>query len=352
MIIWVVLVAIWFNLIYGALIPITPELNREMAGVAFSAFALIKVFFVIPAGWVSDRIGHYRGLALAIVFQALAVGLILEFPEQVWAARAAEGLALAFGIMSALALCRLYSKNQDEFGKAVGLLMGVGSAGFLIGPFFGYLLPTGTALRGLLAVTIVLLIVHILLRGRHRAETRAALEVPGGTSAGFPMVLVAALGIAKALGVGIEPVLGWWSTQDIGLTKMVAGVTFVVAALGFMAGNLLSRPRLIVSGFAGLFLLEASLHGNPWMWWPALALIGLFSGTALSLLLRELGWSETKNIGVHNSKWMILSDLPMAVAPVLLWEVRSPAQWGLRFACLTVLVAAVVFVVLRRLKNR
>ena len=341
---WIVLCTVWFNFVLGALIPITPKLNEEMAGVAFSAFVFVKILVFIPAGWISDRLGHFAGFFIGLVSQAATMWLIIKAPDYVWAARSAEGISLAFGTVSGLALMRSYATSKEEFGKFVAMMMGIGSSGVLLGPFFGYNVSVEQGLTILFIGSVVMICVHWLLYRLHlRALVATQLTESSGDNTIAWAVLIA-FALVKGLGVGTEPLLGWWASKELNLPDAWAGFTFVAAAAGFMMACWKPKWMRAWAGVPGVLMLEAALAGQHIYWWPGLVCLGLFSGTLINLSLARLGWSKFENIGVQNSKFLLLSDLPMMVLPGILWELREPQQIMLRLPLLMILlVAALLF---------
>lgn len=294
-----------------------------MAGLAFSSFVFIKILVFIPAGWLGDKIGHYTTFFLGLFSQVLTMWLIIHMPNYVWAARSAEGLSLAFGTISALALLRAYAKSKADFGKSVAMMMGIGSSGVLLGPFFGYTASTETALYTLLYGSVILCLIHWLLFKAHKNSLNflnLGSDEEGGS---ISWAILAAFALVKGMGVGTEPLLGWWATESIGLSGMTAGFTFVAAALGFIVASW--KPKWIRGclGIVGIIFLEIALTGHTFWWWPGLFCLGLFSGTIINLSLAKLGWNNLENAGLQNSKFLLMSDIPMMIMPGLLWEMRS-----------------------------
>ncbi len=350
MIYWIVLCNVWINFVLGALIPITPKLNESMAGIAFSAFALMKVIIFVPSGYISDRIGHFTGFSIALIAQVLTLGLILHYPEFVWAARVCEGITLAFGTVAALSLFRIYSKDEKEFSKSISLLLGIGSTGFLIGPFFGYNINIDLALKILFAISIAFSLVHwIFYRIHLQSVLNFVSEKKAPQRASFLLILGFAL--VKGLGVGTEPLFGWWATENIGLSPLFAGFTFVCGAIGFMLGNLKPKLPMAYLGFFGILFLEISLNGVHWLWWPAMALLGLFSGIAINICLSKLGWDKPENIGFNNSQWLAVSDIPMMMTPALMWQVRESTDTFIRFTILSGVMLIALELIRRNSKN-
>ncbi len=321
-----------FNFLYGVLLPLVPHLNSENAGWAFTAFLLFKLLWFIPAGYVSDRVGHGTALTLTLLLQSLALVVIALFPNYPWFGRALEGMALAQGTLSTFALLRLLTPDAAAFRAAVSKLLGLGGLGTIAGPAVGYLLlPYGPerVILGLAALTLGFLVLHLCYRRQAPATTLAfAVEKKKG-------MLWFALGLtaAKALAIGWEPNLAWWAQASIGLSSAVAGLSFLVLGLAFVAGSLRPHAWLTPLAFLGFLGLEYALEGAVWAWWPALALVGFWYGIYVTIAVSRLGWNDPEKIGRHNSLWMLGTDLPMTFVPAILWGWRGQdavtARWAL-----------------------
>ncbi|MGZ3712537.1 MAG: MFS transporter, partial [Bdellovibrionota bacterium] len=133
-----------FNFTYGVLLPIVPHLNEDIAGWAFTAFLLCKLLWLLPAGFVNDRVGSGRALTLALVIQCLALTAVALLPHYPWIGRSLEGVALAQGTLSTFGFLRLLAPEAAAFRASVAKLLGIGGLGMILGPFIGYsLLPLG-----------------------------------------------------------------------------------------------------------------------------------------------------------------------------------------------------------------
>ncbi len=351
--VWIVFLSVFFNFCYGILIPVIPRLELQNAGLAFSSFALIKIFVLLPMGLLSDRIGHKNGLTISLVFQALGLGLLLGLPSHSWIGRAFEGLSLALGQVSALSLARFICKDLTDFKKFIGYLLGIGSSGYLFGPLAGYLLiKNSVELPIQIAVlsTMIILIVQIFwaknlklhLIDATQDETPSTHEISQQSRPTRVIWAFAfALGAAKALGMGLEPLIGWWSTEIHHFLPLLSGATFVLLGVLFGIGNFLSRPIWVVLGIPALVLLEQSLSSGEFasiFWWSAMATMGFWSGSLISLCVAQLGWNDPTKIGRSNSLWITFTDIPMAVLPALIWEFREPSAVVSRFALTSSLV--------------
>jgi MFS family permease len=329
----------YFNFCMGALIPIVPRLSPETAGWAFTAFSLFKVVCLLPSGKISDRLGHGRAMALAICLQVCALLTIAAVPEAPWAGRILEGAALAQGTISTLALLRMASESIEDFAKRTRTLLGVGSTGFLFGPLAGYIaigstsispsrLLVGLAAIGAIAIVVQLRIAH---RFQEREATAAATHTPSGADF-FSLGL--ALAMAKVVGVGWQPLLGWWANHEMGLSPARAGASFVAIGIAFGVGATQLRrvpfaatSVMVVVGFA---LLEYSVTHASAHWWIAIVLVGAWFGDFLTRTMALLGWNDPTKLGVTNARWLALTDLPMALTPAIVWPLRSAPDWSFR----------------------
>ena len=332
MLYWIVFLSTLFNFTYGILLPVIPRLGLEAAGVAFSSFTLIKILCIIPCGLVADRIGHWKGLSLALLLQVSGLLIIWQMPEYVWLGRGFEGLALAMAQVAAISLCRVTEKTKEAFARAISLIMGVGSIGYILGPMTGFfLIEKGVFYPVVVAagITFVVLILHLTLQ--------KVLGVPSVTEAAKDeesehffwrdkIWFMVALGCGKALSVGMEPLFAWWTTEVFHLAPVWSGFSFVIMAVAFGVGNFFPRVWLASVSMVCVVFLEMSLAGQGAMWWPALFAIGYWAGTIMTLSVSELGWNKPETIGRANSIWLVLTDMPMAFTPVLIWELRNPAD--------------------------
>jgi len=294
---------------------------------------------LLPSGKISDRLGHGRAMALAITLQVSALLTIAAVPEAPWLGRILEGAALAQGTISTLALLRMASATIDEFAKRTRLLLGVGSTGFLFGPLAGYVaigsstfspsrLLVALAGAGAIAIVVQLRIAH---RFHEHEATAAATHAPSGADF-FSLGL--ALAMAKVLGVGWQPLLGWWANHEMGLSPARAGASFVAIGIAFGVGATQLRrvpfavtSIMVVVGFA---LLEyAVTHASP-VWWIAIVLVGAWFGDFITRAMALLGWNDPTKLGATNARWLALTDLPMALTPAVVWPLRSASDWSFR----------------------
>lgn len=315
-----------FNFTYGVLLPIVPHLNEDVAGWAFTSFLLFKLLWLIPAGHLNDRLGSRASLLLALLIQIAALAAIALLPHQPWLGRALEGVALAQGTLSTFGVLRELSHDPRFFQSAVAKLLSIGGLGMIIGPYAGYaLLPLGPlrAIFALVGLTALFTAAQAIVGRRPPGDRIAA---PGSLPLTEPTPVfwfIAGLTAAKALAVGWEPNLAWWAQSELHFPATIAGLSFLVLGASFVVGSLRPHPAATLLSLAGFLFLEWSLAGTTWAWWPALAALGFWYGTYVTLAVGKLGWNAPEKIGRHNSVWMLVTDLPMAFVPAVLWEWRA-----------------------------
>lgn len=326
---WIVLLSFAFNFSYGVLLPIVPALNESGAGWAFTLFALFKVLCLAPAGLVSDKLGHARALALALAIQVAALVCITFWQQAPWIGRIFEGIALALGTVSAISFLRIVCPTPDAFTKAITRVLGAGGLASILGPLFGFwLLPLGATvpLVILIALNSALFLAHFLVA---RSPVQPAHETTETNTAAAPVAAIAAIVIglaaAKALAVGWEPNLAWWANHDMQLGATASGLTFIVMGLGFTIGALKPLRHFLWLGLAGFALLELAIRGHHPLWWAASPVLGYWYGAYVTLAIARLGWNKPGTIGRFNSGWMLVTDFPMALVPVVVWEWRAPS---------------------------
>lgn len=312
-----------FNFIYGVLLPIVPHLNEDVAGWAFTAFLLFKLIWFIPAGILSDKIGHKNALTFTLLLQTVALVLIAYFPHYPWLGRSLEGMALAQGTLSTFAFLRELTPSHHAFRGAVSKLLGLGGLGMIAGPTIGYqLIPYGpvNAILALSALSFLFLLIQLFfIKSTGKKIAEIAEQKQTGNFFWFAIGLTA----AKALGVGWEPNLAWWAQSKMHFSAQIAGISFFILGISFVIGSLKPKTKLIPLVFLGFAGLEFSLTGSTWAWWPSLALVGLWYGIYVTVAVGRLGWDNPDKIGRHNSFWMLGTDLPMTFVPAILWVWRE-----------------------------
>ncbi|MEK7354960.1 MAG: MFS transporter [Bdellovibrionota bacterium] len=330
--IWPTFLALMFNFTYGFLLPLIPRFGVESAGVAFSMFALVKLALTVPSGHLTDRLGAWRATGFALVVQALALGSIAFIPSQAWIGRGLQGFALALGQVAVISLCRTSSTNLVEFERLVARVIGIGSLGYVAGPALGFALAKASpqnAVFGAAVFTTLIAGIHFLV-GAVKKPARESESAPSHATAPVSwqvaLTFMIALGCTKALIVGMEPVFAWWASDVFEFPPLVAGLTFVVLSVAFAVATWKPHLRTALACASGLVLIEISLRGMTNLWWLGIGAMGYWAGVSVTTSVAKLGWNKPETIGRTNSRWLLITDFPMSVMPVVAWSFREPSD--------------------------
>src|SRR5215469_4324026 len=239
--------------------------SLEIIGAMASAYLIANFAAQYPTGWLADRWGRRRMMAVGLVAQALlAVAYIFVVDPLLFVVlRCAEGLAAASVLPSARALIA-DAVPDEQRGRAYGFFGACFNFGFLLGPAIGGLLAStnyasafwGAALCRVAALVIVLLFVpgsqaHTYLataRGRSGATPRGAL---------FRLPLVGAyiLAFGDYLYLGFDlALMPLWMHDHLGASVAVIGLAYVawafpgviMAPIGGRIADRSRRSRLIL----------------------------------------------------------------------------------------------------------
>ncbi|MCX7750233.1 MAG: MFS transporter [Candidatus Bipolaricaulota bacterium] len=331
-------------------------------GVAESTASVLKVF----SGWISDRLGRRKGLAVAgYALSAAAKPLLLlagswgAVAGARWADRVGKGIRTA--PRDALVAD---SVDPGRRGLAFGLHRAADTAGALLG-VLGALAAvwvvqggrgtlTAGAFRTVVLVSVVpaVLAVLVLALGARevrpgRAEARPPIRFRslGRPFLGFLLIVgLFELGNsadaflvlrAQSLGVGVLGILG-----------MLAAFNLVYALVSTPAGSLSDRiPRraVIVGGwllYAAIYL-GLGLAGAVWNMWVLYLAYGAYYGAAYGTakaLVADLVPAELRGTAYGSYSLVVGAlDLPASVIAGFLWESfgpRAPFFFGAALALL------------------
>lgn len=308
-------------------------MNMETAGWAFTLYYVFKVIWYLPAGRVSDGLGHYNALLLALVFQAVAVIILWLRPDWAMLARTLEGIALAQSTISSLSALRMRHEHLEIFSLSVNRLMLAGSIGFLLGPVFGFLTYqtySDFLLFTLLAITFAGFVVVIKMRRPNKLATldKNSFEVEIKPN-GFWRLIVG-MAAVKCVLIGWQLNMVFWTTELFGTGSVWSGISFIILGVLFAVGSIKPSGLDIFAGMIGMIVLEIALVNYPSLWWLSLILLGYWFGSYLSYTTGRLGWNRPEKTGSQNSFWLALTDLPSAFVPVIMWQWRQPEHVSYR----------------------
>ncbi len=355
MTIWVCALNLFMNFCYGSMVVLMPQLNLEAAGLSYSAFFFFRALWYFVAGSFDRRLGSWHGITFSLVLQALALFFIFHFPEWPWIGRILEGVALAQGTVSSLTFLRERAASPKDFSTAIGLVIGLGSLGFVLGPvtaffldkawlsLFGEGLSWTARLLGLSWGGCALFFDRPRPTRTNSTQNDPALA-PVDQAFWWPILSVAAI---KSVVLGFELNLAWWAGHFLGLSPLMSGASFVALSLCFAGGALLVHlfPPLSMAlvGPIGYVLLEYSLMQKGFYWWAGLVAIGFWYGYSISLFYGKLGWQDSDQMGRQNALWLFLTDAPIALLPVFIWPTRDILYSPLRIEITATLLLLSVF---------
>lgn len=299
------------------IIPLIPIYAKQIGatgvviGFSVAAYWISRIFMEIPSGFVSQRFGYYRsmavGLGLNVVGTALSAYAVN--PIQFVLARALMGIGapLFFAVATTFVL-NLF--DAERRGGAMGIFQGIEFAGTIVGSTFsGYVVSvfdfrvSFLFSAGLILLALILVVVPPHIRSESVRMTassslslsamrevfwnRSLLIVSSATFAEFIMstgVLMTVFPLYASEGLGI-------SLTSIGLLMGSRSVGFVVAmfSMGAISDRVGRKPVLLfgvgatavliavlnfISSFVGLvaaFFLLGITTGAIWIVCPVLA---------------------------------------------------------------------------------
>lgn len=188
----VVLVIFMDMMIYGLLIPVFPGyaprlgVDESVIGVVFGVYAVMLLFFSIPMGLLSDRVGRRPLIVAGMLLLALATALFgfSTTVTHLFVARMVQGVSAAATWSAGLALLA-DTCEPSRLGERMGFALSAVSLGTVLGPVVGgllfeYLGYTATFLIPAVLVAVVGLAVlavpvQTVKPGRSRMVPRGSL---------------------------------------------------------------------------------------------------------------------------------------------------------------------------------
>jgi MFS family permease len=354
--------------------PLLPDIRADFgvsfatAGIIVGAFGLARLLIDLPAGIVSDRIGHRRISlgSLVLLLASCLVGLNASSVGLLILARVGSGLAV--GILATVILSSLSATaTPTNRGKVMSLFHVANNVGIAAYPLVGGLVGALIGWRATFAVTFgltvlaaaillpVLLRIHPrsgtvprasagdarVLHGRERAVAIAATNAGvvanminrhGFRNTILPLYAATSLGLG---GISIATAIALMSITGL-----------LVATPGGMLGDRIGRRRIITAGLAAIaagdlvFLLTHDLV----TFLLAAALIGFgdFFSSSQTALLSEIVPADlrTRVLGTYRFS----ADLGAFVGPVVLAAVMdlTNAQTAIVVAAAMLLFASLV----------
>jgi MFS family permease len=354
--------------------PLLPDIRADFgvsiatAGIIVGAFGLARLLIDLPAGIVSDRIGHRRISvgALVLLLASCVVGLNASSVGLLILARVGSGFAV--GILATVILSSLSATaTPTNRGKVMSLFHVANNVGIAAYPLVGGVVGALIGWRATFAVTFgltvlaaaillpVLLRIHPrtgtaprasagdarVLHGRDRAVAIAATNAGvvanminrhGFRNTILPLYAATSLGLG---GISIATAIALMSITGL-----------LVATPGGMLGDRIGRRRVITAGLLAIAVgdLVFLLTGDLVTFLLAAALIGFgdFFSSSQTALLSEVVPADlrTRVLGTYRFS----ADLGAFVGPVVLAAVMdlANAQTAIVVAAAMLLVASLI----------
>lgn len=356
------------------LTPLLPDIRKDFgvsiatAGVIVGAFGFARLLIDLPAGFVSDRIGHRRISIASLVLALLSclLGLNATSVEMLIAARVGSGFAV--GILATVILSSLSATaTATNRGKVMSLFHVANNVGIAAYPLLGGVIGAVLGWRVTFAVTFGLVVIAgailVPLLGRVHATGSAAPRAGTGDARVLHgRARTVAIG-ATDLGVVANminrhgfrnTILPLYAATSLGLggisiataIALMSITGLAVATPGGMLGDRIGRRRIITAGLAAIaagdlvflfthdlvtFLLAAALIG-----------FGDFFSSSQTALLSEIVPADqrTKVLGTYRFS----ADLGAFIGPVALAAVMDlvSAQAAIVVAAIVLLCASLV----------
>ncbi|MDQ3848182.1 MAG: MFS transporter [Thermoproteota archaeon] len=272
--------------------------NEFVVGAVIAGFAIGRLIFDVPAGFIADRFGLTRTmiLGLGILIGASTLAGVAPSYWILLFARLLEGIASSIYVSAAIAFV-LLSSDAGKRGKNVGSYQSILMLGPIIGPvvgapiagFFGYNAPY-FAFSAIVFVAAIIIFIFSHQRKFHieRAKNADDGNRHAGMTAYFNTAAIATFGFTF-LRSGIYttgvPLFGYGSLSlsvfDMGIILTMASFANLVSS--FMSGRLtqaygMQRPLFVAILVSGLLVAIIPLSASMPYLLIIVTLIGITSG--------------------------------------------------------------------------
>jgi MFS family permease len=362
--------------------------NEFLVGAVIAGFAIGRLIFDIPAGFIADRLGLSRTmiLALGILFGA---SLLAGFASSYWVllcARVIEGIGSSIYVSAAIAFV-LLSSDAAKRGANIGSYQSILMLGPIIGPvvgapiavFLGYNAPY-FAFAAMILVTAIII---TIFSQRGKLNIKEAQEHEhGNTQVGMSVYLntagIATFGFAF-LRSGVYttgmPLFAYGSLSlsvfDIGMILTIASLANLISS--FFSGRLtqvygMQRPLFAAILISGLLVAIIPLSTSMIYLLVIIALIGMTSG----FFGQSIAWAaeqieeKVKRIGKTNGNIALgvqshvtrgigfnrmIGDLGLILGPLFVGYFisvfsKDPLLWFISFGSTSIVLTLVSFLIL------
>lgn len=365
-----------FALGEGAMIPLIPVIATQRgadiptAALVASALIVGSLFGNLPAGWLVDRVGEQRTMAIGGAVALLGAVACVLLPGLAWFTAAVFVIGMAAAAFTLARHAFMATRVPLAFrARALSLLGGSTRFGLFVGPFLAaaLLAASGEAVSALwlFLASMVVLIALVLLgpdpEAQFRVESPSGAPGRGASGDGVLTVLwrersvLARVGVScmvlAALRASRQVVLPLWGVSigmDAPSIALVVGVSGALDfALFYASGQVMDHygrlwaalPSMILmsAGFVALALTHDAARATAWF--AALAgLLGLANGLSSGILMTVgADLAPAGSTASFLGAWRLLTDSGSALAPVMVAVVAAAASLPLASALVGVL---------------
>lgn len=365
-----------FALGEGAMIPLIPVIATQRgadiptAALVASALIVGSLFGNLPAGWLVDRVGEQRTMAIGGAVALLGAVACIVLPGLAWFTAAVFVIGMAAAAFTLARHAFMATRVPLAFrARALSLLGGSTRFGLFVGPFLAaaLLAASGEAVSALwlFLASMVVLIALVLLgpdpEAQFRVESPSGAPGRGASGDGVLTVLwrersvLARVGVScmvlAALRASRQVVLPLWGVSigmDAPSIALVVGVSGALDfALFYASGQVMDHygrlwaalPSMILmsAGFVALALTHDAARATAWF--AALAgLLGLANGLSSGILMTVgADLAPAGSTASFLGAWRLLTDSGSALAPVMVAVVAAAASLPLASALVGVL---------------
>ncbi|MDQ4102054.1 MAG: MFS transporter, partial [Thermoproteota archaeon] len=272
--------------------------NEFLVGAVIAGFAIGRLIFDVPAGFLADRLGLTRTMILGLGI-LVGASTLAGFASNYWVllfARLLEGIASSIYVSAAIAFV-LLSSDAAKRGTNIGSYQSILMLGPIIGPivgapiagFFGYNTPYfAFAAVIFVAAVIISIFSHQQKFNIVRTENHADESRQAGMTAYFNTAAIATFGFAF-LRSGIYttgvPLFGFGSLNlsvvDIGIILTMASLANLISS--FFSGRLtrvfgMQKPLFAAILISGVLVAVIPLSTSLVYLLVIITLIGVTSG--------------------------------------------------------------------------